>query len=441
MRCVIALLALAAVALAYEGWSGACWSGDINDGYCDPECYNERNNFDGDDCADSADLCNVGCNPADIDNGYCTPWCMTEACEWDGGDCGESACGDWNCDDSDWGNNVCDLECANLDCGWDDGDCLAIGCSPTCMPDDIGDSWCDWDCYTADCLYDLDDCEDYCSPGCLNSDKDDGNCDAACLTDDCDQDNGDCEEYMTGRCSWSCLDSEATDSVCQYYCYNEDCDWDNGSCDDEYCGPYMCDKDNLNDGDCDPDCNNDDCDYDGGDCEYEYVYYEAMFTDDTCIGDVISVDASYWKVSSDCESSTTTQLCTTGNVGYACVSVDDFDALMDDWFDSDPSWSADFNTEDCSDLPNHISYLTTADCVLMNNALWGYYEWSSEGIVVTHVCTDEECDNCFVQPDGTGLDLYYYDCWTDGSESHQTSGASVVAAGLLALVFAVFAMF
>ncbi|KAH3768077.1 hypothetical protein Pelo_168 [Pelomyxa schiedti] len=224
------------------------------------------------------------------------------------------------------------------------------------------------DCYTEDCNWDGDECDnvigDYCDyPYCLRSQVGDGNCDRECYNDYCDRDGGDCDAYG--------------------YCGQMD-----GYTDRDI---WWCNEDMIGNNHCDDRCNNEDCGYDGGDCDFTLVYYTAEFVDNTCTGDALEVLAKYCTNQNDwvcdCPSE---PVCypESGNLLEGCATVDEFDALINDWFKEEPAWDATFANTDCHGRPSMIYYWTNSDCILIDNNLWRYTEWSPEGVRVLHICTD-----------------------------------------------------
>ncbi|KAH3762064.1 notch receptor protein [Pelomyxa schiedti] len=423
MRCVIVLLSLSTTfAFAYNGWSDECSESSVGDGICNIECYSRTNNWDNGDC-NAKGICNPGCNNSHIHDGICDAWCMTAACMFDGGDCTDlKSCGGWNCNASNLGDGTCDYECANAACDWDGGDCLYINCDYECDPEDIGNGWCDWvGCNKEQCGWDGGDCDAYCSADCLTATVGDGNCEEYCYVEECNWDGGDCDEWYTYHCSWVCTDRESLDDECDSVCYNEPCNWDNGACNDTLCS-YDCDWRSIGNDICQSECNNEACSYDGGDCDsWPYVHVTAAFTDDKCEGEALTVDAVFHDSldTPDCWGVPTTMRCGDGNVAEACITVDEYNDLLAGWFKEEPAMWAEYPTTDCTGTPEALIYWTKSDCILINNNLWGYNEWSPHGILVPHVCTDPLCKECFVQPDGVGIESYFYDCWSYGDVSVQ----------------------
>ena len=56
-----------------------------DDSFCDPQCYNAKCGWDGDDCGGPG--CADDCLPVLKNNGECDDHCNVEACGWDGTDC------------------------------------------------------------------------------------------------------------------------------------------------------------------------------------------------------------------------------------------------------------------------------------------------------------------------------------------------------------------
>jgi len=155
----------------------------IGDNYCDDECNNDDNDFDGGDCCqdEAAEGWNQYCNdclclempettegPAEcpdewIGDNYCDDVCNNDDNDFDGGDCcQDEAAEGWNhyCNDclclempettegpiecpDEWiGDNYCDDQCNNDDNDFDGGDCCQ---------EEPNDDWTAY-CNTCECL-------------------------------------------------------------------------------------------------------------------------------------------------------------------------------------------------------------------------------------------------------------------------------------------------
>ncbi|KAH3763949.1 LNR domain protein [Pelomyxa schiedti] len=421
---VVAWVLILRTVFANEGWSDDCAYYNVGDGNCDIECYSATNNFDSGDCDG---LCNAGCLASDPGNGICDPWCMTEACNYDNGDCGTSACGNWTCT-GDLSDGICDLQCATSACAWDNGDCFYLNCAPGCDPANVGDAMCDWACNTAECDFDQSDCARSCAPGCFTDDIGDESCDTACYNEDCSWDSGDCDTELTGNCYFGCPQAKVGDGTCDSYCYNEPCNWDGGDCDTTYCGEAGCYVSNLGDSSCDAYCNNAACNFDDGDCTFNYAYVEISFADDNCTGDVLSANAIYYAEATNgyCWFYSPTIQCGTGNQGQACFTTADLQTHVNAWFDEEPAHIVTWANPDCKGTPWTVTYISNDACTLINNNLWGYSQWADKGVLVQWVCTDSNCTDCFVQPDGVGIDSYYLGCSSDGYGSAQAFTGAII---------------
>ncbi|KAH3731607.1 LNR domain protein [Pelomyxa schiedti] len=412
---VIVVGTLICLSVANEGWSWECDDEDdhnVGDGTCDIECYTATYNWDGGDC-NNTDQCNLGCEEDDIGDEWCDPWCMTEACEFDGGDCGVSTCGNWSCNGTAPADGTCDYECATEDCLWDSGDCLYLNCGPQCYPDYIGDGNCGWGCNNEECNFDGGDCESYCSPDCSERwNVGNSHCDQKCYTEACNWDGGDCDTQLAGYCYFGCLQTHVGDGTCQSSCFNNLCNWDAGDCDGATCNGGSCFLDQLGDGRCDYRCNVEDCDWDGGDCVLEYVYIDVYTTDDDCHanGTVLTVTADYCKnaTTGNCARYTEEMTCTDYNHWFACIPVADFESRLDSWFQEEPLWEASWDNPQCEGTPSFIHYYTGSPCVLIDNSLWGYWEWADGGLLILWQCTDSSCQNCFVEQGPTSEGKHYF---------------------------------
>ncbi|KAH3765721.1 hypothetical protein Pelo_2398 [Pelomyxa schiedti] len=311
-----------------------------------------------------------------MNDGHCDIECYGEATEWDGGDC-YGLCNP-GCQQSDIDDGYCNPWCMTNDCQYDGGDCGESACGDwTCEEVDWGDGICNIECDNSDCDRDMGDCDDtgcaFCATGCPQSDVGDGRCNFYCDNEACSYDGGDCDEILAGYCSSGCLETSINDGICDSACYTELCDWDGNDCDSTFCGDVACPVSKLGDGHRIP------------------------------------------------------------NFGVACMNKSAFGNYLSSWFTVKPAWTATWANPVCEGDPLTVTYWSNADCLLMDNNLWGYYEWSSQGIQVQHLCTDNMCEDCFVQPNGQGvLSRNCYECWSDydGFTSHKASPGGSSSSGV-----------
>ena len=216
-----------------------CDKSHLGDKICNPECDNEENNWDNQDCENN----HCFCEPHKLGDGFCNWECVNFACGWDGGDC----CENWMLYDG-----YCDSACYVERFKYDNGDCKTELGTCKCPDSSIGDDDCNFHCSDhPECLNEMGDC-------CFKFEIGDGHCEEYCYTATTDWDGGDCFVNPPRNCP--CWERGILgNGICDPECDTEACVHDFGDC----CNPKL-----LGNGVCDPSCDTEFLDYDGHDCAH-----------------------------------------------------------------------------------------------------------------------------------------------------------------------------